>query len=344
MRNMKEDGAMLTIEQRKQSWLDLQDMSSPVDRVLVVSCDEVKMPERPLLWWELAKERVAWSYERYQKQLENMEWLDDSTVPSLSMETGTEIFAEAFGCKVHRPLDNNPFALPLIRDVSEFSKIKLPRLEDTKLSILFDMADKLRELAGKDVLLSLPDMQTPMDISALIWEKSDFFVAMYEEPEAVRELSAMVYEFVTGFLDQWFARYGKSFIAHFPHYYMEYGVTMSEDEIGAVSPEMYREFFEPELNALSERYGAIGIHCCADSKHQWENLKRVKNLKLLNLHREAEETAESLEFFHDFVAQYPGYSGVEVPGVRYHMANAVSVATKKEAVELVKRVRERTGA
>ena len=84
----------------------------------MITCYE-GVPSRPLLWWDNAEIRVEWSYQRYLKLMEQTEWLEDNTIPYLSMITGTEIFAEAFGCKVYRPLDNNPFALPMIHSAKE---------------------------------------------------------------------------------------------------------------------------------------------------------------------------------------------------------------------------------
>lgn len=270
------------IDRRKQNWVDFYDMDSPVNRLIVVDYTK-DFPQRPPLWWEKQKEREEWAYQRYMMQMENMEKLPDNTVPYLCMITGTEIFAEAFGCPVHKPENDNPFAMPLIKDVSEWHKIKVPRLEDTNLIRLFDMADHLKARVGKDALLSLPDIQTPIDVAALIWEKSDFYASMFEEEPAVKELSCMIKEFMFTFLDEWFRRYGKEFIAHYPEYYMPSGITVSEDEIGIVSSDMYKEYFQEELHEFATRYGAIGIHCCATSDHQWENLRQVPNLKVLNL-------------------------------------------------------------
>ena len=87
---------------------------------------------------------------------------------------------------------------------------------------------------------------------------------------------------------------------------MPSGITISEDEVGAVSAQMYREFFEDELNEFSERYGGIGVHCCADSAHQWENFKRIKGLKILNLCRDRQDTLTSLDVFRAVCGQYPG--------------------------------------
>lgn len=74
-----------------------------------------------------------------------------------------------------------------------------------------------------------------------------------------------------------------AFIAHFPDYYMPHGLTLSADEVGGVSPAMFERFFLPELSSLSRRYTALGVHCCANARHQWEGFKRIPNLAMLNL-------------------------------------------------------------
>ena len=64
---------------------------------------------------------------------------------------------------------------------------------------------------------------------------------------------------------------------------MDGGVTLSEDEIGSVSDEMFVDFFRDELVALSEHFGGLGIHCCANARHQWQNFKELPGLRVLNI-------------------------------------------------------------
>lgn len=331
---------MLDIAARKQRWMDLLNMNSPVNRVLVVDCAE-GMPQRPMLWWEKEAERMEWSYLRYQRMLENLDLIDDHAIPHLNMITGTEIFAEAFGCKVHKPSDNTPFALPMVHTVEEAEQVCVPRLEDTKLMRLFEMGAKLRQRAGQDVLLSLPDIQTPCGIAALIWEKSEFFIAMMEEPEAVLALSAKVRELLFAFLDLWKKTFGPETIAHYPDYYMPEGITLSEDEIGAISPALFEAFFADDLRLIAERYGAIGIHCCAHSKHQWTNFAKVPNLRMINLHLPIHEKHESMEVFRDLCAQMPWegeYDPLDIPNAeRMHVAKFPYAPTMEDAHRLTER-------
>jgi uroporphyrinogen-III decarboxylase len=239
-----------------------------------------------------------------------------------------------------------PFALPLIQSASQVAGLRMPDLDHPQIAPLFRIAEELRQRAGEDVLLHMVDLQSPMDIAALVWEKKSFFPALLEAPEAVHELADKIRTFQTQFLDEWFARFGREFIAHYPDYYMSDGVTFSVDEIGAVSPKVFRQFFLPELQYFAERYGAIGIHCCANARHQWEYLKQLPNLRLLNLNQPMHVTLESMSYFATDCVQWPVVQGenagwnmaVEIPdGVR--TVFEIGAASKDEALQVVERYR-----
>lgn len=271
------------------------------------------LPPAPPLWPDKARERVERSFAVWELMRRKAELVDDDRVPYLSNVTGTEIFAEAFGCAVHRPEDANPFALPLVRSPAEADALEAPPLETSSLAYLFDIADELRRLGGPGAIMKPVDIQSPMDVAALIWEKADLFVAMVEAPDAVKRLAEKARRLLVSFFDEWFGRYGTTFVAHYPDYVMTGGITMSVDEVGAVGEEMFRGFFRDELVALSEHFGGIGIHCCADARHQWGNFRAIPGLRLINhnvpIKRERREAREyvldSLSFYGAGPAQMP---------------------------------------
>lgn len=269
------------ISERIRRWTHFLDDPGAGHLFLITYGPDEETP--PLPWRELRNERVAWAWRKYERQRARAAWLVDDTLPYLDMRTGTEIFAEAFGCPVHFPDDNMPFALPLVYSAAEADALRVPDVSTSSVAYLFDMADALVRRAGPGTLVKLVDIQSPMDIAALIWEKSSFYPALIEAPEAVLALAEKVKTFLTAFLDEWFARYGPAFIAHYPDYYMPRGITLSEDEVGAVSSRVYRRLFLPELTELSERYGGIGVHCCAHARHQWQGFLDIPDLRLINL-------------------------------------------------------------
>ena len=290
------------IKIRKQRWLDLYSDSQKSGAVIFINQD---YGPRPLPYPENKAKRIDYTLNAYKIQMDSLEYIDEDKIPFVSPYTGTEIFANAFGCKVHYPENDMPFALPFVHSPAEAAKIKYPDLKNSPpVAEIFDTADKLRN-AAPDALMQLPDIQSPLDIAALIWNKEDLFAAMYEDPEAVKELVAMTEKFLTEFLDLWFERYGAEFIAHYPEYYMPKGITFSEDEVGAISPDMFEEFSLPSLNRLSDRYGSAGMHCCADSLHQWGNFKKINNLKALNLvlTHNPDKFTKAYKYFEDICVQ-----------------------------------------
>jgi len=294
------------INKKKQQWVDFYDLNSSVNRLLMTYFPTEKDKPDPPLFWEYMPQREECAYQHYIKRMEHLDKIADAYIPFIRLNTGTEIFAEAFGCPV-RSIGGRAVSAsgPLIHDVSEWYKIKRPRLEDTSLIKLFEATDRLRERVGKDALVKLPDIQSPMDVAAMIWDKSDFYAAMFEEEPAIKELAEMVKDFMFEFLDEWFKRYGPDFITHCPDSYVPYGITVSEDEIGCISNEMYRKYFHNELVEFSERYGAIGIHCCADCKHQWSDLANVPNVSFFNIQNMSlEYIKESVIFFGKKAAIY----------------------------------------
>lgn len=335
--------------ERKKRWIDFLDNRSKDKHMFIIDYEPDTLT-RPQLWPDKQKELSDWALEQYFRHMERSQWLYDDSIPFLDMLTGTEIFAEAFGCKVYRPENNNPFAMPMVHNASEASRIKPVNLFSSSLGRLFEMADKLKERAGREAIFRLVDIQSPMDITALLWDKNDFYVALIEEPEAVKELTEKVSNLLKAFMDEWFNRYGKEFIAHFPTYYMPYGITLSEDEIGVVSDQMFMEFFYPELAELSERYGCIGIHCCANSRHQWENFKKIPNLRLLNISQPEKIIKESWEFFADTVVQWPSWCGEGEPWTwpSQHPENAriimqANASSKEQALELSEKLQTACG-
>ncbi len=328
------------ISQRKDAWCRFLNRETSPKHLYLIDYSPDGMV-RPPLWPSLKEARIDWAYDKYCRHLKRIEWLRDDSIPFLDCLSGTEIFAEAFGCKIHRPEDNMPFALPLIHSAAEVSAIKVPTLLESSLAIQFDIADELIRRAGKGTLLKLPDIQSPMDIASLIWDKNTFYMALIEAPEAVMELSSKVATLLKAFLDEWFRRYGKEFIAHFPDYYMPFGITLSEDEVGVVSQEMFDAFFLPELTELSERYGAMGMHCCADARHQWDNFKKIPNLKLINFAHKPKYITKAYPYFASEVAQMHSWCGDGDPStwVSQYPPNArvvlsTSASTKDEALRL----------
>jgi len=291
------------VEARTRRWRDFYDLTQPPRHVFFINYWEEDRPA-PLPISENHQARIDYACWKYEADLKRAEWLDDDFVPFLYGITGTEVFAEAFGCPVHyyETNDQNPAARPLIHEPSEVAKLAVPTLDGSTMARHFEYHDALHQRFPEG-LLQFIDIQSPMDIAALIWEKTAFYMGIVDAPEAVKELAEKTKQLLFAYFDEFFRRYGREYVAHYPFYYMDEGITLSEDEIGAVNTDMFEEFFLPTLIDLSERYGGIGIHCCANARHQWPGLKKIPDLRLLNLCQPVEELLDAYVYFSDSSGQ-----------------------------------------
>lgn len=336
----------MSVAARKEKWIRFMQRDPRVNTLVMVNVPSAT--QRPFPNPDNLDARITWAADEYQRQMEMLFWLQDDRVPFVSPYTGTEVFAEAFGCDVHRPEDNMPFALPRVRSIEDLKKVKPVGVDSPPLARCFELMTRLREKVGKDAVWQLPDIQSPLDIAALIWEKVDFFMAMLDEPGAVKDLVAMTEETLTAFLDAWFRAFGHEYIAHYPSYYMTGGLTLSEDEIGAISPAQFEEFSLDSLNRLSRRFGGIGIHSCSDSFHQWAGLKKIEGLRLLNLVRADDVLAKAFQTFEAHCCQMHNFWGDGKPNLEWlkvfpqkaHIAIEVHADDRRQAMEKLKALRE----
>ncbi len=79
------------IAARKKRWEDLYEGRRL--RILQAEYPAANQMERPLPWPELKKQRIEYAWQGYCARLERLQALDDDTIPSIAIETGTEIFA-----------------------------------------------------------------------------------------------------------------------------------------------------------------------------------------------------------------------------------------------------------
>lgn len=224
---------------------------------------------------------VSWVVENYMRQARSLELIQDDSIPVASLVTGTQIFANAFGCKIHIPSGERPCALPMVTCWQEAEKLEVPDIWKTRcLYRVFELGHAVRRELGKDVALSPCDIQTGWDIANQIWDKSDMLYAMMLEPDAVKHFSSKCTLLLKTFLMELRKEFPTMSPCHCPGNWTppELGPWMSEDEIGIISPEMFEKFCLPELNELCVTFGGIGLHCCADAEHQFPEFKKIKNL------------------------------------------------------------------
>jgi len=236
---------------------------------------------------------------QYQARLARHEAVGDDAVPFAGLGTGTELFAAAFGCPVHIFEDDAPCALPLVQTAGEADHLGVPSLESRQMARIFELGHLVRRELGPDVPIGVPDIQSPFDIAALIWRKETLFVAMYDDPDAVKRLVEKCHILLTSFLEEFKRQFPEHNLCHCPYAWAppELGCWMSEDEAGSMTIDMFEEFCLPVLEQMSDRFGGISLHCCATADHQYGQFKKIPNLRAINRVFQAPGPRPAIEAF-----------------------------------------------
>lgn len=235
--------------------------------------------DRPVKDW------LPWVVEPYLKWMELSEQVQDDGVPTLGIATGTHIYAQAFGSPVHYYEDSNPAALPFVASAAEADAIEEPEVFSCpNLVRIFELADLARQELGPEAIPGPPDMQTGFDTASLIWDKTDLFCAMHDQPDAVKRLAGKCASLLRNFIREFYAEFPNAALAHCPRTWAppEMGPWVSNDECGMMSVAMFEEFLLPELVELSEAFGGVGMHCCADADHQFPSFREIPNFYAFN--------------------------------------------------------------
>ena len=131
-------------EERLAKWYSFVNGDSPDGFMFHVNFPvpewEAQLPAAVPHWPDRVEQRIERRWAEYELMCRKTKLVDDDRVPYLSNVTGTEIFAESFGCAVHRPHDTNPFALPLIHRAAEADALKTPELSASSLACLLRLA------------------------------------------------------------------------------------------------------------------------------------------------------------------------------------------------------------
>jgi hypothetical protein len=216
----------------------------------------------------------------YERQAAWSKQTGDDSVPLAKLMTGTHIYAAAFGADVHVFDDTNPCALPFVSHAADADRIAEPDLwKSPTLYRVFELARAVQDELGKDVFLGPCDVQTGFDTLCLLWDKTSLYCAMLldEEKEAVKRLAAKCARLLATFLAELRREFPTMSPLHCPGCWCppEMGPWVSNDECGAVSNEMFREFMLPELVDLSTALGGLGMHCCAAAEQHFAAFREI---------------------------------------------------------------------
>ncbi len=207
---------------------------------------------------------------------------------------GTGILSSLFGAELY-VMPREMATLPTTRTLGDTELIRglvdrgMPDLRGGLGARVFDFgefcAEALQEYpkVRKYVRVYHPDTQGPLDITELLWGE-EMFYAMYDEPELVHGMLALLTETYTAFLGKWFELFPADGEMN-PHWAMLWHrgrILLRDDSAMNLSPELYESFAAPYDGALLKKYGGT-VHFCGRGDHYMAALTALDGLTGINM-------------------------------------------------------------
>jgi hypothetical protein len=135
---------------------------------------------------------------------------------------------------------------------------------------------------GRHVDLYHPDTQGPVDIAEVVWG-SDFFLALYEEPELVRKLLALITDTYAAFLREWYRAAPPG--PYSTHWGLMYKgrLMIRNDSLMNLSPKVYTDLVRPLDQKLFDEFGGGAVHFCGRGDHYIAAMSEMRGLTAINM-------------------------------------------------------------
>ena len=126
-----------------------------------------------------------------------------------------------------------------------------------------------------------PDLQGPFDVAHLLWGH-DIFLGLFDSPDLVHRLLALITEAYRAYMRAWkaFIGEGNDWTTHWD-YYIRGGIMLRDDSAVMLSTAHYEEFVKPYDQALLDEFGG-GIHFCGRGTPFVASMSQSRNLSSIN--------------------------------------------------------------
>jgi hypothetical protein len=201
---------------------------------------------------------------------------------------GTGILPTLFGCKLYmmeEALNTLPTALPMGRErMRALLDEGVPDVRAGLGEAAFDTAERFLEVferypnIGRHVALYHPDAQGPIDVLELVWG-SDMFYAFYNDDTTLRDMLNLVTDTFIDFISKWHDMVGwpEGYASHWGLLHKG-GVTIRNDSLMNLSPQMYVDFIRPMDQRILDKFGGGIIHFCGRGDHFIEEMSKMRGL------------------------------------------------------------------
>jgi hypothetical protein len=133
--------------------------------------------------------------------------------------------------------------------------------------------------------ISFSDVQSPLNAASALVDTSEFFMAVLDRPERVRELLSRVTDLSADFLRKQADLIGECRVrpGHgFASSRGFEGIGTSDDSSTMLSPGMYSEICASAMERLGSSFGGIAFHSCGDWSGKIDAVRKMRGLLMVD--------------------------------------------------------------
>ena len=319
-----EYAALPVMAQRRQQWFDLNDGKSNVRPPFVLEASNFMfelLPDRRYRCESEAGKVIEKELLRYTRPHEV--WQDDRVVPGM-LDFSWFLDIDEFGPEVRVSLEkaldaegnavgygfNHPIT-DLARDVKKLKPAVVSVDKDRSLAWKAHVEDVLGDILPVRLVVVWNDYNTLAQRLVHLMGMEAFFIATYEEPDAVHEvmaylrdnaLSIMRQEDELGILglnndhqEVWWS--GHNYTNRLPPADVDEGHIRWKDrwqatnlqEATGMRPAMASEFLYPYVNEIAKPVGLLYYGCCEAVHQSWDDIRVIPNLAKVSISQWTDE-------------------------------------------------------
>lgn len=216
----------------------------------------------------------------------NRQGVVDFDMPNIKPNLGIGTIAGAFGCRLRVNDEADPWTKTLINRDCREKVYELAQPDSVSNPIFKRVRERIGYLQEHgDMPLRLVNVASPLVTASMIWDYTDFIMALLESPKEVHHLLDMITRATIDYVNVQLETITD--LHSMGHEVLcvprEVGLRISDDTAVLLSPKLYREFGVHYNGRLAEAFGGIVVHACGDSRYIIPTMLETPGLRGLDL-------------------------------------------------------------
>jgi hypothetical protein len=206
--------------------------------------------------------------------------------PHLEPWHGVGVFAEAFGCPYIWIDDDAPWTRPIVSDLDGLRRLQKPDI--TKAALLqrvLETTEYFNTQTHGQVAIAATDTQSPLSTLSLVCDVTWMLTEAWDHPQDFHRVLNDITDTIIEFTRMQRACCSKPVQPGHTMWSpsMGSGISVSDDLLALVGSSFYREFGLPYDEKIGLALGGIGVHSCGCWDHNFEAVKTMKSLCMVDL-------------------------------------------------------------